>query len=241
MPPLMSGRQHLPMLCLLDIDGTLIKGGKDSAHDRALIAAAHRCSHLPVSQTDWDRIEAVEVSGRTDIWMLHQMLLRHGLDDEAFDSILPGLIETATRNFFETKEKYPSPEAFPGAIDEIETLGRDAGIKLALLTGNIEAIARVKVSEAGFGMFALDQGAFGSDAEDRDSLALIAIERARYTGPVVVVGDTPQDISCARAAGAKAIAVLSGAFRKEDLMEADILLPSVRELGEGLRALGLSL
>jgi phosphoglycolate phosphatase-like HAD superfamily hydrolase len=94
---------------------------------------------------------------------------------------------------------------------------------LGLLTGNIRLGAEIKLRRYGlWEMFAL--GAFGDDHEDRNQIAVIARQRGRrFLGEelsgeqVVVVGDTPRDIECGRAIGAKVLAVATGGATLEYL------------------------
>ena len=113
------------------------------------------------------------------------------------------------------------------------------GPLLALVTGNFEPIARLKLERAGLGRhFARGQGAFGSDSEDRAELPPIARRRAGADGRsyprerTVVVGDTPRDIACARADGVRCLAVATGPFPAEELRAADAVAADAHELGE---------
>ena len=91
------------------------------------------------------------------------------------------------------------------------------GVRLGLVTGNFEPVARLKLRQAGIGsFFAGCPGGFGSDSEDRAGLPAIARRRAGDGGRpfprerTVVIGDTPRDIACARADGLRCIAVATG-------------------------------
>ncbi len=103
----------------------------------------------------------------------------------------------------------------PGVKELLAALERRPEVRLGLLTGNIEPAARLKLEAAGVNS-RFDVGAFGSDSEVRAEIARIAVERCRAaSGPgeapaVVVVGDTPEDIACARAVSATAVAVATG-------------------------------
>lgn len=109
---------------------------------------------------------------------------------------------------------------------------------LGLLTGNIARGAWTKVASYGLeGVF--DFGAFGDDHHDRDELGPVAIGRASaHTGRdfeperVVIIGDTPKDIRCARACGAWAVAVSTGRFSREELAEhrPDLLFDSLEDV-----------
>jgi phosphoglycolate phosphatase len=111
----------------------------------------------------------------------------------------------------------------------------------ALLTGNYEPIARMKLKQARIGrFFSPHQGAFGSDAEDRADLPFIA--RRRAGGPkghhprerTVVLGDTPRDIACARADEVRVIGISTGPHAAEELAEADVVVPDARGAGRVL-------
>jgi phosphoglycolate phosphatase len=113
------------------------------------------------------------------------------------------------------------------------------------VTGNLEAVARLKLDRAGLGgWFAAGQGAFGSDAEDRAQLPAIARRRAgRLDGGApyprertVVIGDTPRDIACARADGVRCVAVATGPYAAEELAGANAVARAAHELPALLRA-----
>lgn len=113
---------------------------------------------------------------------------------------------------------------------------------LALLTGNTEAGARIKLRSYGLDSF-FATGAFGSDHHDRNALGPIAIDRAEKAlgrsfpaTKALVIGDTEKDIACARACGAKVVAVATGAAPRERLLEAspDGMLEDLSSLPESI-------
>lgn len=112
----------------------------------------------------------------------------------------------------------------PGVSELLAALVSRREIALGLLTGNIEEGARLKLIAVGLeSMFQI--GGFGSDSESRAEIARIAVQRARAVygpgvGPVVVIGDTPADVACARAVDAFAVAVATGRHDVEELTEA---------------------
>jgi len=120
----------------------------------------------------------------------------------------------------------------PGVIEALDALaGEPARYRLALVTGNLEPVARRKLASAGIGhYFAAGQGGFGSDAEHRGELPAVA--RARAGGwareRTVVIGDTPRDIACARADGVRVIAIATGPYSAEALADADAVVDGVR-------------
>jgi phosphoglycolate phosphatase-like HAD superfamily hydrolase len=115
----------------------------------------------------------------------------------------------------------------------LEALDHEPGVTLALLTGNLEPTARLKLEPVGANRY-FPFGAFGSDHEDRYQLPRVALERARHAveiafeGPdVVIVGDSIHDVLCGRDLGVRAVAVATGRTSAEHLAEAgpDALLP----------------
>ncbi len=127
-------------------------------------------------------------------------------------------------------------------------------VRLSLVTGNFQAIARRKLGCAGIGRwFPAGQGGFGSDSEDRARLPEIARRRAGVaaaeaaggsagTGEpwprerTIVIGDTPRDIACARADGVRCIAVATGPYAADELRDADAVA-GPGELGDVLEPL----
>jgi phosphoglycolate phosphatase-like HAD superfamily hydrolase len=110
-------------------------------------------------------------------------------------------------------------------------------VRLALVTGNYEAIARLKLAAAGVGrFFEPGQGGFGSDSEDRAALPPIARRRAGGPGKpfpreqTIVIGDTPRDIACAHADGLRCIAVATGPFSAGELHDADLVAADATEM-----------
>jgi phosphoglycolate phosphatase-like HAD superfamily hydrolase len=123
----------------------------------------------------------------------------------------------------------------PGVEALLEELESQPGVSVGLLTGNFEAGARIKL-----GHFDLWKrfpfGAFGDDHDDRNALVPVALASARDAGVeaaspdrVVVIGDTPLDIACARAHGARAVAVATGSYSSDELQAAgaDVVVPTL--------------
>ncbi len=114
-----------------------------------------------------------------------------------------------------------------------------AGHLLALLTGNLERIARHKMDLAGLGgFFAPAQGGFGSDAEARAELVPLARRRAAVDGrphpreDTLVIGDTPLDVAAAQADGVRSIGVAGFRYTSDDLLAAgaDAVVDELDEL-----------
>jgi phosphoglycolate phosphatase-like HAD superfamily hydrolase len=110
----------------------------------------------------------------------------------------------------------------PNVREILEQLQRREDVRSYLLTGNIRAGATAKLTHYGLMQFFPD-GAFAEDAGERATIATRALELARRAGPVVdnrvfVIGDTPHDITCAHAIGARTIAVATGGYAVDELL-----------------------
>ena len=131
----------------------------------------------------------------------------------------------------------------PAMLDRLAELR----VHQSLLTGNYEAAARLKLGSVNLDRHLdFEVGAFGSDHRDRLQLVPVALEKYRRlrapdltVDDVVVVGDTPRDIACARAGGARAVAVATGQFSAEVLAEhaPDALLTSLGDTVAAVRAI----
>ncbi|MEF9476225.1 MAG: HAD hydrolase-like protein [Candidatus Mariimomonas ferrooxydans] len=108
---------------------------------------------------------------------------------------------------------------------------------LGLLTGNLEQGAKIKLKAFNLNEYFL-VGAFGSDHEDRDRLLPVALEKfsrrglSFSLGDCIVVGDTPLDVQCARIHGARCLAVATGPYTKEQLLntDADIVFDTLEDI-----------
>jgi phosphoglycolate phosphatase len=220
------------LLLLFDIDGTLLTGatGEHRAALHEAILAVHGI------EADVSR-RPITPAGRTDREITRAILLDAGVDAKQIDDRADAVQEEACRAYARLCPEDLSHTVLPGIPELLAALSDGDGHTLGLLTGNYEAIARLKLRRAGIGSwFASGQGAFGSDAEDRTELPAIARRRAGRPGAsypseqTIVIGDTPRDIACARADGARAIAVATGPFDVEDLRAADAVARDASEL-----------
>ena len=222
-------------LVLFDIDGTIVSGGP--AREAFLLAL------VEVFGTAGP-IDRWEFSGKTDPQIARELLTEAGIGRRRIGRMLPALWD---RYLEELEARLPaSPtRALPGAADLLARLGGEPDAAIALLTGNLAGGARLKLDAAGLGHW-FPVGAFGSDHEVRNELPAIAVRRAethwgtRFApGEVVVVGDTPRDVACGRAHGARTVAVATGHFGVEALegTGADAVLEGLGETGRALRAI----
>jgi len=213
----------MPKLVLFDIDGTLVLTG--GAGVRAMTRA---CDEIVGSS---NALHGVAVAGRTDWIILSDALERMGRD---LDAQLFAALRDRYVTYLRDEIQVPGhgvKAVMPGIQALLDDLQARDGVYLGLLTGNFEAGARIKLEY--FDLWRYFQcGAFGDDAADRNALVPFAVSRAREGGvpdlaphDILVVGDTPHDIACARAVGATPVAVATGMFTTEQLRDsgADIV------------------
>ncbi len=222
------------MLLLFDIDGTLLLGATD-AHRDSLHAAL-----LEVHGVDArGAAPIVAPAGRTDGEIARSILLAAGVSAVEIDERADEVREVCCRVYAQLVPASLSHTVLAGVPELLDSLhGRD-DVQLGLLTGNYEAVARLKLRRAGIGHYFRGRlGAFGSDSEDRAALPAIARRRAgARREDTVVIGDTPRDIACARADGIRCIAVASGPYGEGALTGADEVVPDAAALLAALRAL----
>jgi phosphoglycolate phosphatase len=208
------------VLLLLDIDGTLVRGATQ-AHQRVLDIAIREIHGA------FPRTPASAVAGRTDPWIVRDMLLRDGVPAAAIDAEMESVLELARDLYRHKCPRDLSMFVLAGVADGLARLAAD-GHAFGLVTGNLEGIARLKLERAGLGAWLADApGGFGSDDESRPALPLVAVGRAQAaTGrvfaadEVVVIGDTPLDVGCAHACSMRCVGVATGGFSADELRAA---------------------
>ena len=225
----MQNAEHNPALILFDIDGTLLLSGR--AGLRAMTRAFHQTFGIS------DAFAGESFGGRTDSYLISKALTQAGLPDSGEnhhrfrDAYLPILAE-------EIQQPGQGHKGLmPGARELLEALEAYHHLHLALLTGNFREAAQIKLQHFEIWDF-FEWGAFSDDHHDRNALVPIAKSRAEtYDIPVeaidrvIVIGDTPHDIECARVAGAKSIAVATGGYSIAQLHDAgaDTVLPDLSD------------
>lgn len=229
------------MLLLFDIDGTLVRGAS-GAHAAALCRALKN-----VHGVDVEGIRlAGSAAGRTDGEIARLYLLEAGVSADRIDERAEAVQEECCRLYASLCPADLSSMVVGGMPAMLETLSARGDMTLSLVTGNFEAVARMKLKAAGIGhRFAHGQGGFGSDSEDRTMLPPIARRRAGELAGMpsswprertVVIGDTPRDIACARADDLRCIAVTTGPHTREELASADFIADSTAELLDAILA-----
>jgi len=204
-------------LLMWDVDGTLVRAGDLGAlvFDVALEAVL---GLRPAAR--------IRMSGKTDpmIVMAYLEQLHLEADDETIQKVLEG-IEAHLAAAAAGGELAAGGHACPGVAEVLAELSRDDRVLSTLVTGNIVANARLKVSAWGLDpWFDMDVGAYGSDHSDRNQLVPLALDRVRrsYGAELMphdawVIGDTPRDLECARAAGARCLLVGTGRYTTTEL------------------------
>lgn len=202
---------------LFDIDGTLIHSAR--AGLRGMNAAFQSLYGV------WGALDRVSLAGRTDRAIVGDVL--GGLGLEPTDEAVFALREMYVAHLAaEMSRPVPGAVMLPGVIAALEALDKRNDVAVGLLTGNFERGAAIKL-----GYFQLWSrfafGAFGDLHVNRRDLVPVArahVNRlhgaALPASSVVVIGDTPLDIDCAHAHGARSIAVATGPFSGKDLRAA---------------------
>ncbi|MEP7294363.1 MAG: HAD hydrolase-like protein, partial [Chloroflexota bacterium] len=178
-----------------------------------------------------------QFGGKTDWQTLHELLHEAGMTHDEIERRMPAYNEAMGRHLDAIIGNYPA-EACPGALELVEALRQRDDVGLGIVTGNVSSTAPIKLRAAGFDPAWFPVGAYGHEAMARDHLPALAVARAveHYCYPftpdeVLVIGDTPADISCARALGAVAVAVQTGFSEVGELTAAkpDYLLRDLTE------------
>lgn len=204
-------------LVLWDVDGTLMNSRGAIRHAR--VQALRAVYGLE------GEIRRVAGGGMTDPQLTLETVALHGWTEQTALEHLDAFRDAYLVGLEEARESLAADlEVLPGVRETIERL-HELGVAQSLLTGNYEPAARLKVSAAGLDRrLDFELGAFGSDNRDRLCLVPVALEKARRrldpsmnAEDIVVIGDSPRDIACARAGGARAVAVATGPHPVDEL------------------------
>lgn len=221
-------------IVLFDVDGTLVLTG--GAGGRALTRAFEDLFAVPNAFHD------IAMPGRTDCRIVSDAIAAHGVpatDLAHFRDVY--LAHLAV----ELEKPHPGKRVMPGVRALLDALAGRRDVHLALLTGNLERAARAKLEYFDLWRYFQD-GAFGDDTLDRNALLPRALARVHARGgphfapsSAVVIGDTPLDVLCAAASGARSIAVATGGYTVTALTAAgaDVVFEDLSDLGAVLAAL----
>ncbi len=218
------------MLLLLDIDMTMISTG---GCGMKAMTDTGRELFGPAFSTD-----GISFAGRLDPLIISDMLLKHGIEDapqhhSRFRSVYKGHLE----------RRLAMPNigrSLPGVQDLLAALSRRQDITLGVLTGNFEETGSMKLRACGIDPALFAVSVWGDESPHhppkREHLVPVAITRAErrrgsslHPKQVVVIGDTPHDIHCARAHGCRSVGVATGHSTLEELRAAgaDLALPDL--------------
>jgi phosphoglycolate phosphatase-like HAD superfamily hydrolase len=217
-------------LLLFDIDGTLIHSG--GAGVRALKSAFKERFGVA------DNLHGIEIAGMTDSGIVVSILKKNDIPatNENVGAFLDSYVHFLSRELPRRKGKL-----LPGVLDLLEKLKSRPQLVLGLLTGNVSRGARLKLEHYGVWHF-FEFGAFADDHQDRNRLGSFARARAKEKhgrefspSQIDVIGDTPRDIACGNAIGARTIAVATGTWSREELAkyQPDFLIDDLSDV-EGL-------
>ncbi len=216
-------------LVLFDLDGTLL--WTDGAGRRAIHRALVDVLGTP------GPIEGFRFDGRTDGEIVRLLAEGAGF---AGDAALVGRVLDRYVGFLTDELAKPTQrtKVYPGVLELLEALEGRRDCVMGLLTGNVRDGARLKLASGGIAIDRFRVGAFGSDSAHRPDLPAVAQRRAREVlgfelpgRDVVIVGDTPADVTCGDGIGARAIGVATGSFSVKQLLEAgaDAAFPDFAE------------
>lgn len=214
-------------LIMFDIDGTLLDTG--GAGLRALSKTA--------TEIFGKECPPLDLAGSTDLGVLEYLCSHFNtqISEELVHDFF-GIYHGNLENYF--SENKQEGRVLDGVVEVLDELSQKDHARLALLTGNTNSGAAIKLRHYGLDAY-FACGAFGSDRSDRNELGWIALERAiAFTGKqhtpeaTLVIGDTPKDITCAHAFGARCLAVATGRFSEMELKQAggDWVIGSLSEL-----------
>jgi phosphoglycolate phosphatase-like HAD superfamily hydrolase len=227
-----------PTLLLFDVDGTLLLTGR--AGLRAMVNTFETLFGVP------DAFEGVPMGGRTDSWLVSDALTRWGLPDTPENH---ARFRATYLSKLRTEIQLPGTGVkglMQGVRPLLDAARARPHLHLALLTGNYREAAAIKLRYFDLGDY-FRFGAYSDDSADRNQLVPIARERAMAHGVpdaacvrVVVVGDTPHDVTCAAVGGARSIGVATGGYTREELERAgaDVTLDDLSDTARVLEVIG---
>ena len=222
-------------LLLFDIDGTLIHSG--GAGVRALKSAFEERFGVA------DDLHGIEIAGMTDSGIVVSILKKNDIPatNENIGAFLDSYVHFLSLELPRRKGKL-----LPGVLDLLEKLKSRPQLVLGLLTGNVSRGARLKLEHYGVWHF-FEFGAFADDHQDRNRLGSFARARAKEKhgrefspSQIDVIGDTPRDIACGKAIGARTIAVATGTWSREELAkyQPDFLIDDLSDVEDLIHTLG---
>ena len=219
---------------LWDIDGTLMRSVRNGAYKDYTIPVLEEIFGTA------GRLSDMRVSGMTDLQIIFEALAETEVSQEQ----IVAQVELLSRRLTEEARRITGNgveffQLLPGVRETLQTLHEHPRYQSALLTGNIKPMAELKMELMGLDQFFTLPGAFGEESHLRRDLPSLAAERIRARLQIdlppehfIVIGDTPNDIDCARHFGARAVAVGTGRFySREEILacKPDAVLPDLSD------------
>jgi phosphoglycolate phosphatase len=218
-------------LVLFDIDGTLLAGQGIGGY------AMERAGRKIVGEAF--TLDGIDFGGALDPWIYREALARMGRADalELHDAFHDEYIAELTLAIASGARR---PQMIDGVAGALASFAGVPSYTLGLVTGNYTRAVPLKLGAAGIDHTQFVLGAFGDEAPTRPELVRLAIERWMARGGpgdperVVVIGDTPRDIDCAKKNGCLCIAVATGRHTVQELdgLGADRVVPNLAGLAE---------
>lgn len=221
-------------LLLFDIDGTLLTSG--GAGQSALRDSMRTQFHVE------EDFAGILLAGTTDSFLARTLLTKHHLPvtPENITRLLDGYLVHLRKQISQCPGRL-----CPGILELLELLHSRNDCVLALLTGNINQGAEIKLTHFGVWHY-FEFGAFGDDHHDRNELGHFAKSRAQAAHGIefppkliYVIGDTPKDVDCGKAIGARTVAIATGDYSMEELREhqPDFLFENLLDTEKVIRSL----
>ena len=230
-------------ILLWDIDGTLIRSARVGGYKEYTIPVLEEIFGTAGCLAD------MHVSGMTDLQIVMEALRDAGVSQDeilARAEVLVSRLTEEARRVTGNGTKFF--QVLPGVRETLQALADHPRYESALVTGNIKSMAYLKMELVGLDKFFTLPGAFGDESHNRRDLPARAAERIRKhlrmelaPEQFIVIGDTPNDIDCARHFGARAVAVGTGRFySNEDILQhkPDRFLPDLSDVDRVLSTLG---
>lgn len=225
-------------LVLFDIDGTLLNS--DGAGRRAINRALVETFGATGPDTHG-------FDGKTDPQIVFELMGLAGIAPDVVEAKLDAVFARYVE-FLRHEVVAPghAARAYPGVRELLDALEAMDDVVLGLLTGNVRPGAEVKLGAVGLAPPRFRVGAFGSDHAVRAELPAIAQARARALlgrdvagRDMVVIGDTPADVTCGRGVGARAIGVTTGRYSAAELAahEPAAVFPDFRDTAAVIQAI----
>jgi phosphoglycolate phosphatase len=224
-------------LILFDIDGTLLREG---LAPKIAFARALRETYNTSGP-----VQNFRFAGMTDPQCVTEIMRLAGVREDVIRERRDECLRRYVDHLAVEMQNRDGARLFPGVRELLERLNKLDSVLVGLLTGNILRGAQLKLRRWNLESY-FRFGAFGDDHEDRSVLAQIALDKARALvgkpiagSETTVVGDTPRDVTCARAIGARVVIVATGQVDRSELSASgpDVLLDSFENHDAALRAM----